>query len=345
MCALRIRRNLARIVSALALACLLAATASAYTVVMKGGRRIEIPSNFVVTAATVTYEVSAGIQITLNLAAIDVAATEKANHESAGSFLRRITTESNVLSRQESSGRSATHTITNRDLESSSRRRQESELAYERRRKELGLPSVAESRRKAEAESALIGTELQQTGAAETELEGYWRARASALRTEIATVDAELNYVRRQLDEALFPSTNGSFTTLVNVVPFPSFGQFGRGPFARPVSPRPGIFVAPQGGTQRGGRFALRGGSARGQVFPNPSGFHRVRPLASPLLAPPNLTVFDSPGFATDYAYERSELVTQLNQLAATRAGLSARWRALEDEARRAGAPPGWLRP
>ena len=32
-------------------------------------------------------------------------------------------------------------------------------------------------------------------------------------------------------------------------------------------------------------------------------------------------------------------------QLNAARAGLSARWRELEDEARRAGAPPGWLRP
>jgi len=345
MCAPKKRRGLARIVSVLALACLLAVTASAYTVVMKGGRRIEIPSSFVVTAATLTYEVSPGIQITLNLAAIDMAATEKANHESAGSFLHRITTESSVTSPRFLSGRSASHTITNRDLEASSRRRRESELAYERRRKELGLPSVAESRRKAEAESALIGTELQETSAANREAEGYWRARAAALRTEIATVDAELNYVRRQLDEAPLGSANGSFTTVVNVVPFPSFGQFGRGPFTRPVSPPPGIFVSPQHRAQFGGGVVFGGRSPRGQVFPNPSGVHRVRPFGSPLLAPPNLTVFSSTGLAYDYAYERSQLVTQFNQLAATRAGLSARWRELENEARRAGAPPGWLRP
>ena len=42
---------------------------------------------------------------------------------------------------------------------------------------------------------------------------------------------------------------------------------------------------------------------------------------------------------------ERSALVTRFNELGAARAGLNARWRELEEEARRAGAPPGRLRP
>ncbi|HEX6648036.1 MAG TPA: hypothetical protein VF075_00805, partial [Pyrinomonadaceae bacterium] len=46
-----------------------------------------------------------------------------------------------------------------------------------------------------------------------------------------------------------------------------------------------------------------------------------------------------------DYSYERSELSNQLNDLEMQRTGLSARWRELEEEARRAGAYPGWLRP
>src|SRR5213078_1929877 len=115
-----------------------------------------------------------------------------------------------------------------------------------------------------------------------------------------------------------FANTNGSFTTVVNVVPFPSSGQFGRVPFAGPVSRRPGIFVLSQRGAHRGARVAFGGGSTRRQVFPNRSGFHRVRPFGSTLLAPPNLTVFSSPGLAYDYAYERSQLVMQFNQLAAT---------------------------
>jgi len=47
----------------------------------------------------------------------------------------------------------------------------------------------------------------------------------------------------------------------------------------------------------------------------------------------------------TDYSYERSELVNQLNELEMTRTGFIVRWRELEEEARRAGAYPGWLRP
>jgi hypothetical protein len=49
-------------------------------------------------------------------------------------------------------------------------------------------------------------------------------------------------------------------------------------------------------------------------------------------------------GQAYDYSYERGALIMQFNELAATRAGLNAAWRELEDEARRAGASPGWLR-
>jgi len=38
-------------------------------------------------------------------------------------------------------------------------------------------------------------------------------------------------------------------------------------------------------------------------------------------------------------------LFIQLNDLLSQRAGMQARWRDLEEEARRAGAYPGWLRP
>ncbi len=48
---------------------------------------------------------------------------------------------------------------------------------------------------------------------------------------------------------------------------------------------------------------------------------------------------------AYDYALESPALITELDGLLAYRAGLEARWRDLEDEARRAGVSPGWLRP
>ena len=83
------KRTIRRLLSVLVFACVLSATANAYTIVMHGGRRVEIPSRFVVTAATLTYEVSPGVQVTLNVAAIDVPATEKVNNEAPGSLLLR----------------------------------------------------------------------------------------------------------------------------------------------------------------------------------------------------------------------------------------------------------------
>ena len=347
MHALHVTRRTGRIVSVIVFVCILAVTANAYTVVMRGGRRVEIPSSFIVTASTLTYEVSRGVQITLNVAAIDIPATEKANNEAPGSLLRRALSDSRPRSDGPVSTEAAPRrTITNRDLEPALHRRRESELAYEQRRKELGLPTVEESRRQAAAQSDLIASELAQTRALASETESYWRARAAALRTETAALDAQLSYVRRQLDEPPFPTTNGSFTTVISAGPFISFGNFGR---TRPLNPlvthRPDIFVAPRSGPQLVGRVGFDGGAMPGQVFRNPLEFPQSPRRGSPLFAPPHVIVYGSANQPYDISYARSQLVTQFNELAAARAGLNARWRELEDEARRAGAPPGWLRP
>jgi hypothetical protein len=347
------------------------ATASAYTVVMHGGRRVEIPSRFVLTSATLTYEVSPGVQVTLAVAAIDIPATERANNEQPGSLLRRA--ESSL---PESPGAAENskptapvpqprRTITNRDLESSMRRRRDSEVAYESRRKQLGLPSVEESRRQAAAEADSIRLELKQRRVVEEESENYWRERATALRTEMASVDAELTYVRSRLDEAPVSNrwTTGwsslSFNTITRGAPFGGFGRTpfgtagGRAAYSPSRVSSPNIFVAPRASAQISGRVGFGGGTVRGQVFLNPRVVRQATPVG-PVgvgghfrasvgfgnLAVPGLTV---PTY--DYSYERSALITHFNELAAARAGLNARWRELEEEARRAGAPPGWLRP
>lgn len=350
----RLERIAGRIVSIFITMLLLVVTASAYTIVMRGGRRIEIPSRFVVTSSTLTYEVSPGIQITLEMATIDIPATEKANGERPGSLLRRV-----QLSSRESSNLTKSpernmatpagrRTITNRDLEASMRRRRESELAYESRRKQLGLPSLEESRKRAAAESDLISRELEQKLVDERESESYWRSRASALRTEIAALDAELQYIRLRLDEVPFPALSGSFGTFSSIVPFIALGNLGGGrSFPVPMARRPNVFVAPSGGPQLTGHFGLDRGTTQAQVFLNPGNFPRRRPfgIAAPFLGFPNVTVFGSSLQPYDFTYERSALITRFNELAAMRAGLNARWRELEDEARRAGVPPGWLRP
>jgi hypothetical protein len=189
---------------------------------------------------------------------------------------------------------------------------------------------------------------LEETRAAEKESESYWRGRASALRTETAALEAELNYVGRQLDETAFANLSGSFATVTSGLPFGSFdsfgshGQFGRLGFGRPTMHRPRVFGPPRNGPQLTGQMGF-GRTTRGRVFINPLGFRRSHSVYAPVLAP-NLTIFGSSS-TDDTSFERNWLITRFNELAATRAGLNARWRELEDEARRAGAPPGWLRP
>jgi hypothetical protein len=326
---------------------------------MRGGRRVEIPAQFFATASTLTYEVSPGVQVTIAMAAIDIPATEKANHEPTGSFARRIQSRMTVApAAVEKSSWPVGHgrTITNRDLESSMQRRRESELAYENRRKELGLPSVEDSRRQAELEADSIRIDLEQRRVTEQQSENYWRERATALRTEMAAADAELAYLRARLDEG--PWSNDYSSGWSNVF-FSSggvsFGNFGRGfgnPAGFPQGPRhrPNIFVAPNSGAQVRGGVHFGGGATRGQVFVNSGVVRPARPFGghnhfSGNVAFPVLPVFGVSGQGYDLSYERSELITQFNRLSAARAGLNARWRELEDEARRAGAPPGWLRP
>ena len=85
----RIKHTAGRMVSVFLVMLVLVVTANAYTVVMRSGRRVEIPSQFVVTGATLTYETAPGLQITLQMSAIDIAATERANNEQPGSLMRR----------------------------------------------------------------------------------------------------------------------------------------------------------------------------------------------------------------------------------------------------------------
>jgi hypothetical protein len=335
-----------------AMVCVFVISANAYTVIMHDGRRLEIPSGFVVTASTLTYEVQPGIQVTLQMAAIDITATEKANGEARGALLKRAQSPNAVQPIQQP--RSARKTITNRDLDAVARRRKASEAAYDKRLKELGLPSVEIQRKRADAESSVAQTQLHERLVAEQATEDYWRNRAQNMRTEIAALDAEINYVRMKLEEPVYSGFSGSYSSFSSVVPFISFGSSGSGRhFPGPRPNHPGVYSAPVG---VGPQIMTGNTGTRGRVFTNP-----IRPgpafgrhsgasisvgggtrIGVGLGIWPYSTVNTSA--ITDYSYVRSALVTRFNELSAARAGMTVRWRELEDEAHRAGVPPGWLR-
>lgn len=208
-----------------------AVSASAYTIVMRDGRRVEIPDKFTVTSSTLTYEVGSGLQVTIQLNTVNIAATERANGGAAGSFLLKANAPNPVVTALPQGRPNPDRSITNADLEGYRRARIQSEKEYEQQRKELGLPSREERRREiAEIENRTV----EQVRKMREIDEAYWRDRATALRTELAAVQAQFDLARRRPDDI---SSTYSFDAFPTVFPFDSvgfssgFGRFGFGRF------------------------------------------------------------------------------------------------------------------
>jgi hypothetical protein len=304
----RLRNALSKLVVAVVLLFTLAITASAYTLVFRNGQRTEIPSEFTVTRTTLTYEISPGFNKTMLLNLIDVAATERANNEAPGSFFKHRE-EAKVVSQAVPR---ATKTLTNQDLVAVRQRRIDSERAYEARRKQLALPTVEETRKRQEADGVILREELRERSAAMVREETYWRERARELRLEIATVDTQINYLRGRLTEFNESSLiTGSWTSTYPI--WPNNRQW------------------PGNGRNRGYRSAR---PIYGLGFPYPYGYPQY-PYQYPM------GPFDN----FDKSSQQSDLTGRLDDLLVRRAGLSARWRALEDEARDARVPQVWLEP
>ena len=79
--------SLRKAFTSIVLLVLMASAASAYTLVMRNGRHVEIPDDFTVSNSTLTYEVSSGIQVTIQVAGIDIAARASAGAYGANALL------------------------------------------------------------------------------------------------------------------------------------------------------------------------------------------------------------------------------------------------------------------
>ena len=225
---------------------------NAYTVVMRDGRRVEIPNEFTVTNSTLTYDVGNGIQVTIQLNIVDIGATERANGEAQGSFLTKATAPKiPVESAPQTRRTTAERSITNNDLEKYRRARVESENEYESRRQELGLPSMEERRREV---AAIEDRTLEQVRNMRAQEEAYWRSRADALRAEAAANEARMGALRQAPVEVPWAYPFGGFPAFgpfdnvgfgITAGPFGRFRRFQSSPFdnflSTPITPFPRI--------------------------------------------------------------------------------------------------------
>jgi hypothetical protein len=314
-----------------------ASLAEAYTLVLKSGRRLQVGDNIVVSGPSVICDMGNDISMSFQLATIDIPATERANHELPGTFLKRSRQSPITTSDEQATTRSKS-SITNSDLERYRRRRVASEKAYEARRKELGLPSPVESRTIAANAARTVEVSPVQPSPEQTQ-EQYWRGRASQLRSEISATDAQINYLQGRLSEMPTDSVAG----IVSTYPTFPYGPYSNYPYGSRtrVSPNigpvftPGPHIIPQIGpviTQQPYPY-YRNRYPWGGIFGRRSPFENW-----PILTAPYST--QNPNEASYQA-----MIQQLEQLRLQRVKLQSLWRDLEEEARRAGAYPGWLRP
>lgn len=245
-----------RIFGLFAMALLFPLACSAYSLVLRSGRRIEIPEKFSLNKTNLVYESSPGVSISLQLVTIDIPATEQANGEIAGSFLRNHSMENaepliNPSQNPNAANKPARRTITNDDLEKFRRQRQLNEEKYDRDSKALGLPSREQLRVTEKEEEAKL-----RVIAANVEAE---RARADALRAEEDALQVRQEGLIN--DSANYPEyefglNSGYYWPYVpNVYPgyYPAFGRSVRGLRNRFDSfgssgrffPRRGIYLAP----------------------------------------------------------------------------------------------------
>src|SRR5262245_8430667 len=223
-------------------------TASAYTVVMRDGRRLSIPNNFVVSKLTLTYPVSEQFQITLALAAIDIPATERVNNEPAGSFLKRVQPTAPQPQQAVRTARRSQGMVTNEQLQKFQTKRLADEASYEERRKELGLPSKDELRKEAEAQVDRTAEAARDIRERQQEEERYWRERSSPLRAELAATNAQIDFVRARLNELPAFPTVGFVPTLPFGAPLSPFNTFSQTAFTtgfRSGFQRPNIVRSP----------------------------------------------------------------------------------------------------
>lgn len=235
-----------------------------------------------------------------------------------------------------------TKTVTNADLDKFKQKRLQSEADYRAKYKELGMPSPEELEQRNAEDKQRMAEFSENIRYQKQQMQDYWQDRAAPLRNEIAGINAQINYLSRQVNT--LPNNNQIFYTTdqLNGAVFLSYGSgYGRGRGRGQVN-QPQTVIRPIDNVQT----AINAAAAA----PNPF-------YGTPLYRTGIKLVLGSPqqnrgrgGYRRNYGYggyfpyivnngnmQREELVLRLQYAGQVRAGLLAQWRALVEEAHRAG--------
>jgi hypothetical protein len=229
-------------------------------------------------------------------------------------------------------------TVTNAELEKYRQKRVQSEKDLRENYQKLGFPSPEELEKRNAEKRASMEEVAEQLREEQLQKQNEIVAQANALRLQIASVDAQINYLRSQVGSSDW-SNQGVFLSYGYAAPYYGGGyRGGRLSYRQPKVLLPQNMQAVQDIARMYpnsqdvynraiGRYAFqnqrpigRGGYGRGYYRGGYGGGYAVGPVIVG-------GGYSEPGY----------LETQLITLEQQRAGLLAQWAVLEDQARRAG--------
>ena len=206
---------------------------------------------------------------------------------------------------------SQTKTVTNGDLEQFRQKRLKAERDYRENYEKLGFPSPEELERQSEQSKRELAELSRRIEAENARNESFFQARANNLLTQIAAVDAQIAYLRGEVNR--LPNQNYIYS--YSYAPYSYRNRQAVDP--NYIQPLPNL--------------------ANYQILINqyPYRNNRVAPIYNRRHYYPRS--YNLPIVIYDNSNGRDDVVSQLRYLEQQRAGLLAEWRILEEEAHKAG--------
>ena len=226
--------------------------------------------------------------------------------------------------------------ITNDDLEKYRQKRVQADADYDRKVQAGVVPTKAELEKREQERQKFISEFSQKATVARNQAENYWQSQAYALRTEIASVEAEINYVSTRVAQIPRPQVYYS----VGYLPYSGYGNCCYGGVTLPQYPANRI-----NNGQNTAPLATSGGVYANLMTRQPATvgtFPLNRNIPTTNLTfggiPYQPGILTAPfTLQTPENYTREELLARLRLLEQQRAGLYARFESLQDEAQRQG--------
>lgn len=231
-----------------------------------------------------------------------------------------------------------TKTVTNADLDKFKQKRLQSEADYRAKYKELGMSSPEELEQRSAEEKRRLIEFSQKLSYEKQQNQDYWQTQAAFLRNEILSVNAQINFLNRQLGS--LPTENKIFYSVneLNGVSFPSYiyGYGRRGGYQQ----RQIVTQNPANNVQT----AINAAAANpNPYYGTPLYQTGIKAVIGPKIS--QRSFGRNYGYGGYYPYiagnnnslQRSEIISCLQYLGQVRVGLLARWNNLVSEAHRAG--------